>query len=325
VTPLAWDGSAMESRPYTIAAGIFVVLLLVLLAAAILWFDGRGHLRGTTYDLITNSSVAGLAVGANVTLRGVPIGQVQSIQFDTEDPASIRVRIAVDPRFALRKGSYATLSYQGLSGEAYVELDFPSEAREFLASNVLAPARIPLGPSSWSALPDTGERFLKSFTSTLGRVDSILTPENAQQLSRLLVDFSAAANQISEVARDLRPAAKRSDSVSMNADATLRAAHKTLEDVDSLVVDVRAHIGVLDEVGNTARTTGAAVRGVEEALVGESLPKLDQLLDGLSQNSDMLQELLEELKQRPQSVLFGDQPLPGGPGEAPERHPKGQR
>jgi phospholipid/cholesterol/gamma-HCH transport system substrate-binding protein len=309
----------MENKAYTLGAGLFVLVLLVLLVAGILWFNNRGHLEGRVYDLVTSASVAGLTVGATVSLRGVEIGEVQSIQFDQDDPTSIRVRIRVDPRFVLRKGSYATLSFQGLTGDAYVELDFPSQSLEPLPSSAANPARIPLRPSAWAQLPDSGERFLTSFTGTLGRVDSILTPDNAQRFSQLLVKFSAAADEIADVARDLRPAAKRSEVVAVDADEALRAAHKTLADVDTLVVDVHAHIGVLDEVGEGVRQTGLAAQDVEAALVGGSLPKLDSLLEGLSENSDSLGELLEQLKQQPQSFVFGDHLPPLGPGERLEK------
>jgi phospholipid/cholesterol/gamma-HCH transport system substrate-binding protein len=70
----------MENRSYTVGAGLFVLLLIALLIGGILWFDERGHLRGVPYDLISNSSVTGLTVGATVRLRGVEIGQVQSIR-----------------------------------------------------------------------------------------------------------------------------------------------------------------------------------------------------------------------------------------------------
>jgi phospholipid/cholesterol/gamma-HCH transport system substrate-binding protein len=305
----------VENRSYTLASGIFVLLLLALLIGAILWFNERGLSHGVPYDLISNSSVAGLAVGATVSLRGVQIGQVQSIEFEGDDPAKIRVRISVNPRFNLRKGSYATLDYQGLSGNAYVELDFPSEEHEVLASSLPTPAQIPLRRSPWATLPDTGEQFLTSFSATLGRVNSILTPENALQLSRLLGEFSTAAEQIAGIARDLRPAARRVATAVNDADETLRSAHKTLRDLDTLVADVQAHVGVLDAVGEGAHQTGLAARSVEQALVLDTLPKLSQLLQDLSQNSDELQELLEQLKQQPQSVLFGLRPPPSGPGE----------
>jgi phospholipid/cholesterol/gamma-HCH transport system substrate-binding protein len=305
----------MENRAYTLGAGLFVLLLLASLLGVILWFNDRGHPHGVPYDLISSSSVAGLTVGATVSLRGVPIGRVQSIGFDANDSANIRVGIAVDSKFRLRKGSYATLNYRGLSGNAYVELDFPSGEHETLTSSLAAPAQISLRRSAWATLPDTSEQFLTSFTGTLGRVNSILTPGNGQQLSRLLVEFSAAAEQMGGIARDLRPAARRAGTMVTDADEALRSARRTLVDLDTLVADIQTRVGVLDAVGEGAHQTGLAARDLEQALVLNTLPKLNQLLQGLSQNSDSLQELLEQLKQQPQSVLFGVQSPSSGPGE----------
>jgi phospholipid/cholesterol/gamma-HCH transport system substrate-binding protein len=305
----------MENRSYTVAAGLFVLLLIALLIGGILWFDERGHLRGVPYDLISSASVAGLTIGATVRLRGVEIGQVQRIGFDANDPAKIRVRISIDPKFHLFKGSYATLSYQGLSGNSYVELDFPNDERDVLASSLPVPARIPLRRSSWAALPDTSERFLTTFTGTLERMNSVLTPENAQHLSGLITQFTAAAKDVTAIAHDIQPAVRRVGTVVTDADETLRSAHKTLTDLDTLVADARTHIGAVDAVGEGAHQTGLAARGVEQALVLDTLPKLNQLLSGLSQNSDTLQEVLEQVKEKPQSVLFGAQPRPPGPGE----------
>jgi phospholipid/cholesterol/gamma-HCH transport system substrate-binding protein len=305
----------VENRSYTVVAGLFVLLLITLLIGAIVWFDERGHLRGVPYDLISNASVAGLTIGATVRLRGVEIGEVQSIEFDANDLTEIRVRISVDPKFHLFKGSYATLSYQGLSGNSYVELDFPNDERDVLASRLPVPARIPLRRSSWAALPDTGESFLSTFTGTLKRVNSVLTPDNSQRFSRLLTRFTAAAEGVTGIAHDLQPAVRRVDTVVTDAHETLRSMHKTLEDLDTFVADARTHIGALDSVGEGARQAGLAARGVEQALVLDTLPKLDHLLSGLSQNSDTLQEFLEQLKEQPQSVLFGAQPRSPGPGE----------
>ena len=298
----------MENRSYTVGAGLFVLFLMALLIGAILWYEERGHLHGVPYDLISSTSVTGLTIGATVRLRGVEIGQVRSIGFDANDPTKIRVRISVDPNYHLSKGSYATLSYQGLSGNGYIELDFPNDERGVLASSLPVPARIPLRRSSWATLPDTGEKFLTKFTGTLERVNSVLTPENSQRVSQMLTQFTAAAEGVTAVAHDIRPAVRRVGIV-------ITDAHKTLEDFDVLVADARTHMGALDEVGEGVHQTGLAAHGVEQALVLDTLPKLDQLLSGLSQNSDTLEELLGEIKEQPQSLLFGAQPRPPGPGE----------
>jgi phospholipid/cholesterol/gamma-HCH transport system substrate-binding protein len=306
----------MENRSYTVGAGLFVLFLIALLVGAILWYEERGHLRGVPYDLISSTSVAGLTIGATVRLRGVEIGQVQSIGFDANDPTKIRVRISVDPNYHLSKGSYATLSYQGLSGNSYVELDFPNDERDVLASSLPVPARIPLRRSAWATLPDTGEKFLTKFTGTLERVNSVLTPDNSQRVSQMLTQITVAAEGVTAVAHDLQPAVRRVGTVITDAHETLRSAHKTLNDFDALVADARTHIGDLDEVGEGVHETGLAARGVEQALVLDTLPKLNILLSGLSQNSDTLQELLGQIKEQPQSLIFGVQPRLPGPGES---------
>jgi ABC-type transporter Mla subunit MlaD len=82
----------MENRAYTLGAGLFVLLLLALFVGAILWFNERGHPRGVPYDLVTISSVAGLTVGATVSLRGVQIGRVQAID---STPTRLRAFVSV--------------------------------------------------------------------------------------------------------------------------------------------------------------------------------------------------------------------------------------
>jgi len=70
----------MENRAHAIAAGIFVLVLALALVAGAFWIGG-GTIRGVPYDLLTQASVAGLSAGAPVRLRGVEVGQVQSIAF----------------------------------------------------------------------------------------------------------------------------------------------------------------------------------------------------------------------------------------------------
>ncbi len=118
----------MESRAHALAAGLFVLVLLGLLSAAAVWLTGS-HFNGLPYDLITEHSVAGLSPGAMVRLRGVAVGRVQGIGFAPEDRRLVRVRVVVDAHDPLMVGTYAMLASQGLSGNEYVELNFPRTTR----------------------------------------------------------------------------------------------------------------------------------------------------------------------------------------------------
>jgi len=116
---------------------------------------------------------------------------------------------------------------------------------------------------------------LATFTGSLERVNSVLTPENAQHLARLLTQFTAAAEGVTAIVHDIQPALLRVGTAVADADETLRSADKMLKDLDTFVAEARTHIGALDAVGEGVHQTGLAARGLEQALALDTLPKLN--------------------------------------------------
>jgi phospholipid/cholesterol/gamma-HCH transport system substrate-binding protein len=300
----------MENRAYALAAGLFVLLLTALLIAGAFWLGG-GTSRGVPYDLITRRSVAGLSPGAPVRLRGVDVGHVQSIGFDSVDHRLVRVRARVDPSVSLMQGTYATLSSLGISGSPYIELGFPDDASIVLQTSEQQPAQILLKPSGFAQLSDSGDQVLKTLGLTLQRVNAVLTPQNVQHITELIERLDATAAQLRTLAQNLAPASRRVDGLLADADKAVRSTHVTVRDADALLVDVRARVGALDAL----RESGQGAKDVEQVLVRDTLPEIDELAERLERNSDTLEQLLREVKDRPQSVIFGVPPPPPGPGE----------
>jgi phospholipid/cholesterol/gamma-HCH transport system substrate-binding protein len=304
----------MESRAYALAAGLFVVLLVALLCAAAVWLGGQ-RFQGLPYDLITERSVAGLSPGAMVRLRGVEVGRVDSIGFAPEDRRLVRVRIRVDQHVALMVGAYATISAMGLSGSDYVELNYPDDSTHVLVTSSYQPARIPMRPSGLTALTESGDQLLKSFQGTLQRVDAILTPETAQHVSLLLAQLSDTAGQMSKLAHNLEPATRRLDPLVVDVDRAVNSTQATMSDADSLIVQVRARVGALDALRDGARNAGQAILTLQQTLTTQTLPQVEGLTERLSRNSDTLEQLLRQIGDQPQSVIFGLPPATPGPGE----------
>jgi phospholipid/cholesterol/gamma-HCH transport system substrate-binding protein len=87
----------MENRSHAFIAGLFVILLSVLGIAGAVWLGpDKGPMR-LPIDLLSTHSVTGLKVDAPVRFRGVDVGRVDSISFDSHQAGEIRVRIEVDP------------------------------------------------------------------------------------------------------------------------------------------------------------------------------------------------------------------------------------
>lgn len=304
----------MENRSYAIATGAFVLILAAALAAGAFWLGG-GAAKGMPYDLITEASVAGLEHGAPVRLRGVEVGEVRDIGFDPADRRRIRVRILVDPDTHLLDGTHATMSYLGLSSDAYIELDYPDDAQRTLQSSIANPARIPLGTSGLAQLTAEGNEVLKTFNGTLQRVNGVLTPQTTRDIAALTAHLNEASAGLAQLTHDLQPAARRADHAIASADELLQSLRTTARDADTLLVNLRAPGGPLDALSDGARSTGHAARDLDAALLQETLPRIDLLAERLTRASDSLNQTLQRIHNEPQSLIFGLPAPAPGPGE----------
>lgn len=106
-----------------IKVGIFTVLGLVVIMVSILLLGGDQLLLRRTYQLnVYLNDVQGLARGSVVSLVGVPVGNVDSIQFQDD---KIKVALDVDSSFKKRitVGSIASVKTQGALGDKYIYIE----------------------------------------------------------------------------------------------------------------------------------------------------------------------------------------------------------
>lgn len=310
----------MENSAHATATGVFVVALFLLLAAAAFWLEG-GTIRGVPYDLVTRSSVAGLSTGAPVRLMGVDVGEVQSIGLDPLQPHQVRVRALIRPGVRLMQGTQATISYLGLSGTAYVELEFPEAGSQPLRSSAASPARIPMQASGLAQLAGAGRGLVRTLNETLERVNAALTPQTLRNFTLLIGHLNQAAAGADVLMQDFQPAARDADGALRRLNRTMGPLNRTIVDADTLILRADAPGGAMDAIRSGATSTGQAARGLESALTYRTLPQIDDLARRLSRTSDALDLLLQQLQSNPQSLIFGEPDPSPGPGEPGFRGP----
>jgi phospholipid/cholesterol/gamma-HCH transport system substrate-binding protein len=72
----------MSAKPNDFKLGLFALIGIVLLLAALVLFGALKILHGkTTEETYVTGDVSGLKSGAPVLLRGVTVGEVKSINF----------------------------------------------------------------------------------------------------------------------------------------------------------------------------------------------------------------------------------------------------
>ena len=119
----------MENKSHALAAGAFVLFVTALVIALAAWLARDTKLRDV-YELTTSESVTGLAEQAAVRYRGIPVGKVESIDFDPQTKGNVLVRLGIKSGVPLTKSTFATLNFQGVTGLAYVQLDDAGESKQ---------------------------------------------------------------------------------------------------------------------------------------------------------------------------------------------------
>lgn len=308
----------MENKYHAMAAGLFVLLLGGALIAAAFWFGKDDGGKLTPYIITTTHDVSGLKPEAPVRYRGVDVGKVYSIRLDPEARGVIMISIGVDPATPVTRETYAQLGYLGVTGITFVSLQDKSSGEALLESSDAAPARIAMRPS----LMDSGESLLGSAGAVLDQAAQLLNEENRKRVQRLLANAEDAAGRIGRLAERLEPAARELPALVGDARGALvavRGAAGKADEISGTVTQLGGTLntlalkvdGKLDAVVASVEDVGATARVVQE----QTVPRLNNLADGLNRQTRSLDRVIQTLGEQPQSLVFGSVPPQPGPGE----------
>ena len=107
---------------HEVKVGIFAVVGIVLFCLSVILLGGDRFVFSHTYTLkIHMAQVQGLGRGSVVSLSGVPVGNVENIDFvpgSMDVEVAVRVQKAVQPK--ITEGSLASIKTQGALGDKYI-------------------------------------------------------------------------------------------------------------------------------------------------------------------------------------------------------------
>ena len=302
----------MENRSHALAAGIFTILLGIAAAFGI-WWLGQGGEATTTYVLETRHNVTGLNVQAQVRYRGIRAGKVQAIESDPADPRVILVRINLEKRFKLTRGSSAKLGYQGVTGLAYVLIEDDGSSVEPLTGTDGQPPRMALRPTVFDTLGDKAGDIVSQINEASLRLGKVLDDKNARNLALALENVATASAGLSELPALL---ASMRETFSASNVHSLRQilvhVEKTAGESAPLTAEMRDLVRSMSSLSlRFEQLAGSA--GDELA---STLPRANALMSELATNSRQLSRVLDGLENNPQMLLFGRAAAVPGPGEA---------
>ena len=106
----------------------------------------------------------------------------------------------------------------------------------------------------------------------------------------------------------LLPAAKRMPALLTSAQRSLDQSHALLASANRIARDAREPVHKAGQVEDTIQHLG-------RKLDRQTAPDIEALSASLTRTSRLLEQLIRELKAKPQSLIFGPPRPPPGPGE----------
>lgn len=300
----------MENKAHAMAAGAFVLVVTALLALLAVWLT-RDKTERNLYEMSTSEIIAGLQPQATVRYRGVPVGKVELIGFDTKTKGNVLVRVSIDRSAPVTKSTFATVASQGVTGLGFIQLDDNGESAERLVPNDDDPPRIPLKPGGLDKLLKQSEVIFNQVEQASTRLNKLLSDENQQAVTAAVTQLGEAAGSINRVAKTLEPAVATLPGLSRDAGATLKSVKLATDEVGVTARRLNEKGGPLDKLSEGSTALAASV----ETFSAATLPKLSGVADETARTMRQLRRTVSAVDDNPQSLIFGSGPQVPGPGE----------
>ena len=305
----------METKVNYALVGAFVLILSVAIVAGVLWIASGGTAGKTyeTYLAYFDESVAGLNLQAPVKFRGVSVGFVEEIGLDHTDPNRVRVVLSIEQGVPIRQNAVATLSTQGLTGIAFVDLEGGSTDSPLLVPGASeGEPVIATRPSLFSRLDTQTTTLVANLSDTAQRVNSLIDEETREALQRTIRDLDTVVHAL----------AGRSDAMSAAAARTLDDTARASAELTGILRGIAQSAEAVQRAADqTDRATAAMYTTATDATLGvqtlrsEILPQLDELLTEARAVTSSIGRLTQELEQSPNVLVIGREPTAPGPGE----------
>ena len=328
----------MDQAKHYYRLGLFVVVALTIIAAALFVLGGRKLLQPSfTFETYFDGAVTGLETGSPVRYRGVPLGEVSAIvmsasEYESNTPIPHRrdyivVRAKINASSAqvneIRKDA-AELIGHGLRAQLQME---SIAGQPFLALDIMDPGKYPALPFPWSPkypyLPSapslTGQIIgnVQQFLASLNQADIKSLARNVNSLV-LTINDKLGQVPVTTITQELKNVLQSANTTieHLNAAVTDPGIKQSVDNVTVTTARLRqlTEKGELDRTVNQLDEAAARLNG----LVGDNAYDIRGIVEDLRATAQNLRTLSGTVSRYPAGALIGGPP---GKVRLPKEHP----
>ena len=301
-----------------IKAALFVLLGIFLFLIGFNFLNGTSLFKSENTLYAVYDQVEGLQSGTKVTVNGLTIGKVSSINFlPRTDKILVSFTVRNDLQFS--KNSVAELYEAGLIGGKSIAIIPVYDQETFLASGDTLQSRIKPGltdvvGSEIAPLQKKLDTVLSDADTLIGALNTILDDQAQSGLNEAFANLSTTVTNLNTISSDL---SNILSSQGKNINTTLENLAETSDNLNQITDSLsRANLkGVITKFESTATNLNLVLSSINrgEGSLGK-LIKGDALYNNLEASTKEVELLIKDLKEHPKRYvhfsLFGRKETP---------------
>ena len=309
----------METRSNYVLVGGVVIVLTVALFAFVLYLAKFSRGDKDEYDIFYRQSISGLAIGAPVQFKGVPVGQVKEIALLPRSPDAVRVRIEIKADTPILHGTTAQIESVGFTGVSQIQLTGAmAGATPITEEGPFGKPVIPPRAGALGQLLASAPELLNNVSALTASLNELLNPANRKSLGNILVNTDRLTGsladrgpEIAETLVEMRATLKQAAAAAQQL--TVLTAHTdTLltSDAKPLIHNLSLTAAKAnDTLGKLDHVIDSAQPGID-AFSTQTLPETAQLLREARDATAQLGAIAAKLDTDPAGALLGGRHLP---------------
>lgn len=196
----------METEKHYFKVGLFFIAVIIAFVYYMTTF-GHGHHDMKRYVVYFDHAVDGLAHGATVKLRGIPVGLVSDIRFVSAGNDRIQVTADIVEEAPVRADTVASVAFQGITGSAYLSLEntLPvAEAPPLTTQNGEKYPVIPSRQSDMQSLLSGAPAVMGKVSDAAAQAQKLLNDKNINETEALLPEAHDALTEAAAAFREIK-------------------------------------------------------------------------------------------------------------------------
>ena len=320
----------MNAKREQALVGLFVLVAVALLTATVFLLSGSFGGTSIHYRTYFNNA-GGLGPGSEVRYAGgPPIGRVQKVESDPQNPTRMEVDFSVQPGVPVKTDSVATITSNSPLGDNFLGIiSGTASAPSAPAGSTLKSTQYigfadvvgligDLGPNANDLVKNLNDRTTE-LKETLDRVNDLLNAQNRANISASLGNVRGMLEEdrpaVHSAITNLNQTTAKLGPLIDNFQKASQEANDTLSHIDATIGEDRPDLHQAVESLRQALGSASTLTDQLNSTLNANAENLDEIIDNLRNITENLNSFTETIKTRPYTLIRSSGIKPRKPGD----------